>query len=120
LVAQRRRPQGAGDTDMVRLLEAQPDPSGEDTALFDAEYRRRLFHWAADRVRGEFSDATWGAFWAAAVDGRSAQQAAEALGTTPGAVYRCKSRVMARLRQEIKLVEAEGIEPLPAGPHEDQ
>ncbi|MHC5544216.1 RNA polymerase sigma factor, partial [Singulisphaera rosea] len=45
LVAQRRHPRGSGDTDMVRMLEEQPDPLGDDSAVFDAEYRQRLLTW---------------------------------------------------------------------------
>ena len=52
LAAQRRHPQGTGDTDVQRLLEQCPDPGGEDSALFEAEYRGRLVAWAAERIRG--------------------------------------------------------------------
>src|SRR5262252_2146638 len=53
LDAQRRHPRGTGDTETRQLLEAQPAPSSEESVLFDAEYRRRLLHWAAGRVRDE-------------------------------------------------------------------
>lgn len=95
---------GAGDTDMVALLEARP-ALGEDSALFDVEYRRRLFTWATERVRGSFHETTWQAFWRTGVDGQDVHSVGESLGLTPGAVYVARSRVMARLRREIETIE---------------
>ena len=102
LAARRRHPQGTGDTDVQRLLEDRPDPAGEDSALFEAEYRRRLFAWAAERVRGEFSEAAWQAFWQTGVEGRPPKEVAEALGMTVGTVYQYKSRAVVRIRREIE------------------
>jgi RNA polymerase sigma-70 factor (ECF subfamily) len=85
------------------ILEAQPAPSVEESALFDAEYRIRLLHWAAERVRDEFSQAVWQAFWKTGVEGQPAEQVARGLGLTVGTVYQYKSRVVARLRREIEL-----------------
>jgi RNA polymerase sigma-70 factor (ECF subfamily) len=106
VIARRRHlPTTGGDKPDERLEEV-PAPSEEDTAVFIAEYRRRVFAWAAGQVRGEFSDAAWRAFWLAGVEGKPAREVADALGTTVGVVYHHKSRVMARLRQRIE--EAEG------------
>jgi RNA polymerase sigma factor (sigma-70 family) len=102
LAARRRHPQGTGDTDVQRLLEDRPEPSGEDSDAFDIEYRRRLIAWAAGRVRGEFSDAAWQAFWQAGVEGRPPREVAEALGMTLGTVYQYKSRAVVRIRREIE------------------
>jgi RNA polymerase sigma-70 factor (ECF subfamily) len=107
LAAQRRHPHGTGDTDMQRLLEQCPDPGGEDSALFEAEYRSCLLAWAAERVRGDFSEAAWQAFWQTGVEGRPAKEVAEALGMTLGTVYQYKSRVVVRIRRELARLEAE-------------
>jgi RNA polymerase sigma-70 factor (ECF subfamily) len=107
LAARRVRPQATGDSDVRELLERVPAPDSAETVLFDAEYRRRLLHWAAEQVRGEFRDSTWRAFWLTAVEGESANQAAAALGVSVGAVYIARSRVMARLRAMIDEVEGE-------------
>jgi RNA polymerase sigma factor (sigma-70 family) len=107
LAARRRHPQGAGDTSVRRLLDAQPAPSPEDTALFEVEYRRRAFAWAAERVRGEVSEMAWRVFWMAGVEGNSAKAVAEAVGTTVGTVYHYKSLVMARLRRKVLEIEGE-------------
>jgi RNA polymerase sigma factor (sigma-70 family) len=104
LNAQRRHPRGTGDTEIQQLLEALPAPDSEESALFDAEYHRRLLHWAAERIKDEFSAAVWLAFWKTGVEGQSADEAARALGLSVGTVYQYKSRVVARLRKEIERV----------------
>jgi RNA polymerase sigma-70 factor (ECF subfamily) len=105
LISQKRHPQGSGSTDMQRLLEEHPAAEGEESVLFEAEYRRGLLYWAAEQVRGDFSDLTWQAFWLAAVEGQSAKTVAATLHTTVGTVYHYKSRVMGRIRRKIEAVE---------------
>ena len=105
LDARRRQPIGAGDTEIHRLLEQRPATGPDATALFEEEYRRGLFRWAVDRVRGEFKETTWQAFWQTAVEGRKAGDVATSLGLTAGAVYVYRNRVVARLRKAIDDVE---------------
>jgi RNA polymerase sigma factor (sigma-70 family) len=107
LAAQRRHPRGTGDTDMVRLLEEQPDLIAEESALVESEYRKRLLSWAAERVRGSFSETTWQAFWRTGVEGEPVQEVAESLGMSIGTVYQYKSRVVARIRREIEQFDSE-------------
>jgi RNA polymerase sigma factor (sigma-70 family) len=109
LAARRIRPQATGDPDIQELLERIPAPDGAETALFEAEYRRRIFLWAADQIHGEFRHSTWQAFWLTAVKGQDARAAAQASGISVGAVYIARSRVMARLRSVIEQVEGESI-----------
>jgi RNA polymerase sigma factor (sigma-70 family) len=105
LIHQQRHPRASGDSQVGRLLEGQTAPPGPESALFDAEYRRRLFAWTAEQVRPEFRTATWNAFWMTGVEGKDARLVAESLGISVGAVYHHKSRVMARLRQRIEEIE---------------
>src|SRR5271166_4096417 len=107
LAARRVRPQATGDSDVQALLGRVPAPDGAETALFDVEYRRRLFLWAADQVRGEFRQSTWQAFWLTTVEGQDPRTAAQAIGISVGAVYIARSRVMARLKSIIEQVEGE-------------
>ena len=100
-----RRPyrlRGSGSTSVQELLEAQPADDPSATAVFEAEYRRQLFRWAADAVRGEFAPSTWRAFWITAIDGRAPADAAAELGLSVGAVYIARSRVLARLKARIE------------------
>ena len=105
LVAQRRQERGTGDSGVARLLDEQPADDPDASALFDAEYRRRLLDWAIRMARDEFTDAAWRAFQMTGIEGRDASEAARAIGTTVGTVYYQKSRVMARLRRIIEEVE---------------
>lgn len=95
-----RQAVGSGGTSAQVFLEAQPGRDAED--YWDREVEARLFAWAAEQVRGGFQVATWQAFWQTAVEGRPAKEVAAALGMTVGAVYIAKSRVLARLKEEIE------------------
>ena len=102
LAARRRQPQGTGDSDIQRLLEDQPALTSEDSVFFETKYRRHLIMWAAERIRGEFSEAAWKAFWQAGVEGRPPKEVAEALGISLGSVYQYKSRAVVRIRRKIE------------------
>ncbi|WP_406699743.1 sigma-70 family RNA polymerase sigma factor [Singulisphaera sp. Ch08] len=105
LTAQGRQPRGSGDTGVLNFLEEQPAPALEDSAQFEAAYRRRMLEWAARKVRGEFSETAWRAFLATGVEARPAADVARELGIKVGSVYNLKCRVMARLRSEIEQVQ---------------
>jgi RNA polymerase sigma-70 factor (ECF subfamily) len=104
LSAQRNRPRGTGDADAHERLDATPardDGTGPD-AEWEKEYQRRLSARAMERVKDEFQPATWKAFWETAVEGKPAAEVGAGLKMSPGAVYVAKSRVLARLRDEVK------------------
>ena len=79
-----------------------PAREEDQTAWWDQEYERRVFSWAAEQVRGAFSEATWKAFWQTAVEGKTGPQAARSLRMSVAAVYLAKGRVMARLKELIR------------------
>lgn len=104
LTAQRNRPKGTGDSDAHERLDATPardDGEGPD-AEWEKEYQRRLSARAMERVKDEFQPATWRAFWETAVEGKPAAEVGAGLKMTPGAVYVAKSRVLSRLRDEVR------------------
>ena len=94
-----RRGQGAGGTSAQEVLSQHPAP--EDEALWDQEFRHRVFTVAAEHVRQEFEKGSWQAFWATAVEGKKAPEVAQALGLSVGAVYIAKSRIQARLKERV-------------------
>lgn len=104
LSARRIRPQASGDSGAHRLLESEPD-TATDTDHWELEYQRRIASMAMDRVKGEFQEKTWRAFWLTAVDGVAAAEAGKQTGMSPGAVYVAKSRVLARLKEEVEAIE---------------
>ena len=103
LRAQGREFQGTGDTAMLHVMDEQPASSQPD--LWEREFRRTLFEWAVDRIRCDFEDTTWQAFWQTSVGDRETAEVAEELGLSVGAVYIARSRVLARLRKEIEEVD---------------
>jgi RNA polymerase sigma-70 factor (ECF subfamily) len=101
-----RRERGTGDTHCRQLLEQQPDER-HDSRVWDQEYQRHLLFLAAEQIRGLFAVNTWQAFWQTAVESKEVKEVARSLGMSVGAVYVAKSRVLARLRQEIQLLDSE-------------
>jgi RNA polymerase sigma-70 factor (ECF subfamily) len=102
LSARRIRPQGSGDSATNRLLAEEPDGSSDGTDAWELEYQRRLASLAMERVKGEFQENTWRAFWLTAVEGVAASEVAAQTGMSLGAIYVAKSRVLARLREQVE------------------
>ena len=96
-----------GGTSMLGVLDQLPAGSGWSSDDVRLSHRRVLFRWAADRVMATVHDVTWRAVWMTAVEDRPVDEAARALCLSVGAVYIARSRVMSRLRDEIKKWEDE-------------
>ncbi|HVK15621.1 MAG TPA: sigma-70 family RNA polymerase sigma factor [Fimbriiglobus sp.] len=107
LNGQRNRPRATGDAAAQERLDSIADRTTDRDDDWELEYQRRLSAQAMDLVRGEFQPNTWQAFWRTAVEGRAAQEVGGELKMTPGAVYVAKSRVLARLREEVQKLQAE-------------
>jgi RNA polymerase sigma-70 factor (ECF subfamily) len=101
LRTQRRRKHASGDSALANMLDMQP-AEDDDSRAIDAEYRRRLFHVAAEAIEPQFTRTTWQAFWQTAVLSREVSRVAAELGISPGAVYIAKSRALARLRERVR------------------
>ena len=97
----RKQVVASGGTSMLAVLDQQASPgSVDDDGVLS--HRQELFRWAADRVRGTVQPVTWQAFWITAVEDQTAEQAAQVLGLSVGAVYIARSRVLSRLRDEVR------------------
>lgn len=94
--------QARGGTSMLDILTMLPavDPWSADEIKLS--HRRELFRHAAAQVRTSVKPETWQAFWLTAVEQQPIEQAAAELNLSVGAVYIARSRVLARLRDEIK------------------
>lgn len=97
----------SGDTAAQQLLAAQP--AAAEQSQWEIDYRRRIFAWAAERVRKEVEHSTWNAFHQTAVEGKSGKDVAVALGMTVAAVYLAKGRVMTRLKEIIRQTDGDEI-----------
>lgn len=104
LVKQQRQIQGIGGQDVARLLDELPEPSESDSSLFDEEYQRQLFRRAAEKVRPLVHAKTWDAFWRTAVEGQPVRLVARDLKMQVGSVYAARSRVTARLNEQVRIL----------------
>ena len=102
LTRPKHRAIGSGKTEVLEMLSQQADRDSAESALFRLEYRREVFHWAAEKVRGRVTELTWQAFWQTSVEGRPVADVARRLEISAGQVYVARSRVMARLRQAVE------------------
>jgi len=98
----KHRALGSGHSGVMELLQQQCDPHCDESALFDLEFRREVFQWAASQIKSTVRPHTWEAFWLSSVDGVSIEDVADQLGMTTGSVYIARSRVIHRLRERAK------------------
>lgn len=101
LSARRIRPQSSGDTTTNRLLAAQPT-ANDGADEWEVEYQRRLAAIAMERIKNEFQPNKWRAFQLVAVDGLPVAEVARQVAMSAGAIYVAKSRVLARLKDEVE------------------
>jgi RNA polymerase sigma-70 factor (ECF subfamily) len=93
--------QAAGGTTAQQVMNQVPEDGLPDTEAGAEGEAGGLYRRALELIRSEFEERTWRAFLMVTVEGRLPADAAAALGTTPGAVYIAKSRVLKRLREEF-------------------
>ena len=104
--AQSRQVAGTGDSDALRRLHNQQDANAQPDAFWESEYQKSLFAWAAEQVRPKVEARTWQAFWKTAVEGQSPDDVAEELAMNVGSVYVAKNRILSRMRDLVRRVDA--------------
>lgn len=102
MVRERKHVTGEGGSDFLKALTETVDPSID--AEFQRHYEQELTLWATERVRAEFRESSWRAFWETEIAGRSIADVAKELGVTSGSVYMSRSRIFARIRVIIEEV----------------
>lgn len=103
LSSRRTRPQASGDTATNQIINSHPD-DGDASDEWETEYQRRLASMAMEKIKTEFQENTWRAFMLTAVEGIAAAEAGKQVGLSAGAVYVAKSRVLARLKDEVDAI----------------
>lgn len=94
-VMTKRRPD---PVDPRTLVAAPLDPPD----FWEGEYNRLLYDRALNLMRSEFEETTWRACWEHLTSSRSARDIGAELGISEAAVFTAKSRVLKRLRQELR------------------
>jgi RNA polymerase sigma-70 factor, ECF subfamily len=91
------------------LEQLNQSPDKADSLWFDLEWQRETLRWVAQQIRGEFESTTWTAFWETAIEELPAQEVAERIGKSVGAVYIARTRVMQRIKQRIADLDEDSI-----------
>lgn len=90
-----------GSTAQMQMLGIQDPVSDESLDAMTPEENSMIIQGVLDQIRGEFEDRTWRMFWAVTIDERYPADVAEEFAVSTGAVYKAKSRVVQRLREEL-------------------
>jgi RNA polymerase sigma-70 factor (ECF subfamily) len=97
--AEKGRPSAAGGSSAhQRFMEVaadMPESTAEQCPL------SALLHRGLERIRAEFEDHTWQAFWLTTVGSLASTEVAQRLDMSPGAVRQAKYKVLRRLRLEL-------------------
>jgi RNA polymerase sigma-70 factor (ECF subfamily) len=99
--ARRRAPAGAADG-QAQVLEQLEDPASDLSRRWERQHDQHVAQALLTLIRPEFAATTWEAFQRLVVEGQATAEVAAALNLTPNAVLIAKSRVLARLRQELR------------------
>lgn len=90
---------------MVTATESMLDeisPVEVAQSTWDIDYARLLVAQTMEFMKSDFAESTWSALRAVISDGLTVEQAAEQSGVSQWTIYSAKSRLMKRLRQELK------------------
>ena len=96
------RPAATGDSDFLNMLDKLEDPESNLSRLWDQQHDQHIARKLMDLVQPQFERTTWQAFRRVVLDGVKAAVAAAELNISINAVLLAKSRVLCRLRQEMK------------------
>jgi RNA polymerase sigma-70 factor (ECF subfamily) len=94
--------QASGGSGATAAIQQIADPDSGLNRQWDEEHDRYVLGCLLDAVEEEFEPATLRAFRRLALDGAGGSEVAVELGMSVGAVYKARSRVLQRIRQEAE------------------
>ncbi len=107
LVCRELSKRGTGGTTHQMTLLERPAANDVSKQLWEEDRKRELVRIAAKRIRDDFDQDSWTAFWNTHVEGEPIAEVAGRLGKTAGAIYAIRSRIVRRLRDEVQAIESE-------------
>ncbi len=96
-----KTPDAKGGTDFHAAMQRVPDAVDDERTTITPSDRIGVLHRALELIGNEFEQRTWQAFWRTAVEEQLPADVAADLGVSVQAVYKAKSRVLRRLRDEL-------------------
>lgn len=87
------------------IYENLPDPDEPDK-IWEEEWEAHVLAICTERIRGEFGKQYWYVFEEYVLKNRSADEVARELDVTRNAVYVCKSKLLARVREIREALES--------------
>lgn len=96
------RPAAPGGTEFLERLAELAAPDSPLSRLWDREHDEFVAARALARVRVDFAPATWEAFRLHVLEAQAAADVAATLGVSLNVVLLARSRVLKRLRQELR------------------
>lgn len=104
----RKLPRGRANDAAAGPPESLPeDATGDVDPVWIDEFDAEILRVALERIRPQFEPLTWRAFELVWIEDRPAPEVARELGRPTYTVYQAKSRVLARLREEIVALAAD-------------
>jgi RNA polymerase sigma-70 factor (ECF subfamily) len=100
--ARQARPAAIGGNHLDHVLDQLEDPHSDLSRLWNHEHDQHVVRRCLELIEPEFAPSTWQAFRRVTLDGADVDAVAAGLGLTPNAVFIAKSRVLSRLRQEVR------------------
>lgn len=107
LVCRELAKQGRGGTTHQQTLMERCTADELSRSWWAEDRQRELVRLAAERIRGDFDETSWSAFWQTHVEGEPIAEVARRLEKSSGAIYAIRSRIVRRLRSEVANIEAE-------------
>lgn len=103
--------ESAGDnTTRTSLVEAMPDPQGEELdAIWETEWKKNLMDAAIERVKRKVGARQYQLFDLYVLKEWTVEEVAKTLGVSTDRVYKAKSRISAAVRSEYEILEAKFI-----------
>jgi RNA polymerase sigma-70 factor (ECF subfamily) len=100
--ARHGKDEATGNSEMARMLDQLADPNSSLSRLWDQQHDQHVASRLMKLIEPQFEATTWQAFRRVALEGKKAAIVAQELGISVNAVLLAKSRVLNRLRQELR------------------